>query len=105
MEVVTPDFVGRPGSRHGCDARDEGIVAFLLALDYAEDRPNAAIRSYRWHADVDRVLREVSDAYGQLMKFAAYHLGNMAGQGLADDDLPRTKQGLDSHWFQPVGRN
>lgn len=75
---------------------------FLLALGYTEDRANAAIRSYRWHADVGQVLREVSDAYGQLMKFAAYHLGNMAGQGLADDDLPRTKQALDGHWFQPV---
>lgn len=36
------------------------------------------------------------------MKFAAYHLGNMAGQGLSDDALPRTKQALDGHWFQPV---
>jgi hypothetical protein len=35
------------------------------------------------------------------MKFASYHLGNMVGLGLTLDDLPKTKEALDGHWFPP----
>jgi hypothetical protein len=44
---------------------------------------------------------EVYGTYGDLMKFAAYHLGNMAGLGLTINDLPNTKAALEGHWFAP----
>lgn len=91
----------RRSALYGDDPTSGYEDTFLAALDYTEERANAAIRSYRWHGDVDRVSREVAHAYGQLMKFAAYHLGNMAGQNLADENLPRTWDALEGHWFMP----
>jgi hypothetical protein len=39
--------------------------------------------------------------YGDLLKFASYHLGNMAGLDLTLDDVPKTKAALEGHWFEP----
>ncbi|RKT24770.1 hypothetical protein B0G69_0459 [Paraburkholderia sp. RAU2J] len=74
---------------------------FLLALEETRKAANNAIRLYRWHADAPRVLEEVYGAYGNLMKFACYFLGNMAGTGVGLDDLPNTRAALEDHWFAP----
>jgi len=35
------------------------------------------------------------------MKFACYHLGNLAGLGLTLDDVPKTAAALSGNWFAP----
>lgn len=74
---------------------------FLIHLEEARETANEAITSYRRHGDIRQVLKAVFEAYGNLVKYAGYHLGNMAGQGLSVNDLPRTKDALDGHWFAP----
>ncbi|MBB5408596.1 hypothetical protein HDG34_002533 [Paraburkholderia sp. HC6.4b] len=74
---------------------------FIQALGETRETANNAIRAYRLHADVRRVLDDVYGAYGRLMKFACYLLGNMAGTGVGLDDLPNTRTALACHWFAP----
>jgi hypothetical protein len=74
---------------------------FLRVLHETQSKANEFIKAYRLHGDVDRILAEVYAAYGNLMKLACYHLGNMAGQDLSLSDLPATKSALEGHWFSP----
>jgi len=74
---------------------------FLSVLADARDRANGLIREYRRHGDVARIYREVAGVYGNLLKFACYHLGNLAGFGLQPSDRPETVKALDGHWFAP----
>ena len=74
---------------------------FLQHLDEAKLKANCLITAYRNHGSVVQILGEVYGVYGELLKFAAYHLGNMKGLGLNLDDVPRTKKALDGHWFTP----
>jgi hypothetical protein len=73
--------------------------SFILALNETRPKANNLIKAYRLHGDVNQIMAEVYGAYGNLMKFAAYHLGNMAGRGLSLADLPKTRIALDGHWF------
>ncbi|MBT9611907.1 MAG: hypothetical protein IV108_01410 [Burkholderiales bacterium] len=72
---------------------------FILLLNETRSKANALIKAYRRHGDVTKIMAEIYAAYGSLMKFAAYHLGNMAGQRLSLMDLPKTKAALKGHWF------
>jgi hypothetical protein len=72
---------------------------FITALAETRPRANTLIKAYRLHANLEQVTAEVYGAYGDLMKFASYHLGNMVGLGITLDDLPKTKAALDGHWF------
>ncbi|WP_300754946.1 hypothetical protein [Janthinobacterium sp.] len=74
---------------------------FLNCLDGARPSANRLIAAYRSHASVDQILREVYGVYGDLLKFAAYHIGNIHGLNLTLDDVPRTTDALDGHWFAP----
>jgi len=74
---------------------------FITALNETRQRANDLIKAYRLHGDHGRITGEVYGAYGELMKFAAYHLGNMVGLGLTLEDLPKTKAALEGHWFAP----
>ena len=74
---------------------------FKTALNETRQKANELIKAYRLHGDVDQILAEIYGAYGDLMKFACYLLGNMAGLGLSLNDLPATKTALEGHWFQP----
>jgi len=74
---------------------------FIRALTETRPHANELIKAYRLHDNVQQITAEVYGAYGDLMKFTAYHLGNMAGLGLFIDDLPQTKAALDGHWFAP----
>jgi hypothetical protein len=73
----------------------------ILSLDETRQRANNLITAYRTHGKVDQILREVYITYGELMKFTAYHLGNLTGRGLKSTDLPRTVEALAGHWFAP----
>lgn len=74
---------------------------FIQLLGEIRRKANELIKAYRLHSDHERVMGEVYGAYGNLMKFACYHLGNMAGRGLSLHDLPVTQRALEGHWFAP----
>jgi hypothetical protein len=74
---------------------------FIRALNETRPKANDFIKAYRLHQNVNQITAEVYGTYGDLMKFAAYHLGNMAGLGLTVDELPQTKTALEGHWFAP----
>lgn len=76
-------------------------TVFLRVLEKSRSQANTLIKEYRIHGDVTRILTEVFDVYGDLMKFACYQLGTMRGRALTLDDLPRTKAALTGHWFAP----
>jgi hypothetical protein len=74
---------------------------FITALAQTRPRANALIKAFRLHGNLEQVTAEVYGAYGDLMKFASYHLGNMVGLGLTLDNLPKTRAALQDHWFEP----
>lgn len=73
---------------------------FISALETTRSRVSDLIRAYRLHGDVVRILQEVYGAMGNVLKFSAYHLGNLAGLDITWTDMPRTTEALDGHWFR-----
>lgn len=88
-------------AHYGQDPSEGYEETFILALTSTRKKANELITAYRLHGDVNQIMAEVYRAYGTLMKFAGYHLGNMAGQGLSVKDFPKTITALDGHWFAP----
>ena len=76
---------------------------FISVLGAARDRANEAIIAYRTRENegIDQVVVDVYGTYGNLLKFAAYHLGNLAGSRRTYASMPRTVAALDGHWFSP----
>jgi hypothetical protein len=72
---------------------------FLTFLKETRPKANGLIKAYRLHGDHSRIMGEVYGAYGELLKSAAYVLGNMAGRKLSLDALPATQAALNGHWF------
>lgn len=85
----------------GRDPTDDYEQTFLDALAGSEAKADAAITAYHIHGDHVRVACEVYGAYGNLLKFASYQLGNLAALGRTLTDLPRSQAALDDHWFAP----
>ena len=54
-------------------------------LPEARDRSNAAIRAYRLHTDIDRVLEEAGVPLCEPLRYAAYLLGHLDGCGESFD--------------------
>lgn len=86
---------------YGCDPTSDYERCFLEALERTRGRANEKIKSYRLHYNHEQILREVYEIYGDLMKFASYLLGTMAGLGLTLSDVPQTRAVLEGHWFAP----
>jgi hypothetical protein len=76
-------------------------AAFLPALEETRTAANAAIMEYRTHADVAVVMSRVCGLYGDLLKYSAYHLGNLHGHGIDWRTIPTTADPLKDHWFLP----
>lgn len=91
----------RLSARFGEDPTDGYEETFLKHLTQARDVANDRIKAYRTHGELDQVLAEVYDEYGRLLKFAAYHVGNLDGHGVAPQDRPETAAALQGHWFAP----
>lgn len=87
-----------PFGQRSTDGYEE---TFIRALEETRPRANDLIKAYRLHSNLEQITAEVYGAYGELMKFACYHLGNMVGLGLTLDDLPKTRAALKGHWFAP----
>ncbi|MET0546146.1 MAG: hypothetical protein ABWZ40_07535 [Caulobacterales bacterium] len=73
---------------------------FLKHLEMARDAAARRIAAFRAHEDRQRVIADVYAVYGALMKYGAYHLGNILGLGKTAGDFPRTMAALDGHWFE-----
>jgi hypothetical protein len=86
-------------AKYGADPTESYEDIFINFLGTARDNANQLIKAYRLHGDNTQILAEVYNTYGELMKFGAYHLGNMYGHGLKVEDLPNTLKALDGHWF------
>jgi hypothetical protein len=74
-------------------------AAFLAALEETRPAANAAIMEYRSHHDIGIVMHKVCDLYGNLLKYSAYHLGNLQGHGIDWRSVPTTADALQGHWF------
>lgn len=88
-------------ARYGPAQTEAYEDTFLQSLDQARQKANGLIAAYRIHGSVNQIIAEVYGVYGELLKFAAYHLGNMNGRGLTLEDTPRTAEALVGHWFAP----
>lgn len=102
VQVVWDEYAAtRLSAGIGADPTDGYEDTFLTYLAEARDVANNHIRQYRTHANVNQLLPAVYGTYGDLLKFTAYHLGNLSGLGIAVTDRPRTIEGLAGHWFAP----
>lgn len=88
-------------ARIGAEPTNGYEEVFLGQLESAPEAAKNSIIEYRIHGDLDRMLAEVLGAYGNLMKFASYHIGNLRGLDIAIDDRERTNSALSGHWFEP----
>ncbi|HSS30086.1 MAG TPA: hypothetical protein VLL06_03620 [Nitrospiraceae bacterium] len=68
--------------------------SFVSVLRVARDRTNAAIREYRLHADLSRVLQEAGQHICQPLKIGAYLFGHLDGLKLEFDVVPTTEAAL-----------
>ncbi len=57
------------------------VTGLRSTLEGARDRSNGAIRTYRLHGDVDRVLREATPHVIEPLRMFAYLLGTLDGHG------------------------
>ncbi|MPS96188.1 hypothetical protein [Comamonas sp.] len=73
----------------------------LLHMGTARQQANDAIKAYRIDHDVEKVYNAVCRAYGNLLKYAAYYLGNLDGHGIALSQRQDFEKALSGHWFEP----
>jgi hypothetical protein len=77
---------------------------FCSALTGIRERSNQCIRLYRTHADVGRLIQELSLEYGTALKYGAYLLGHLDGlKQPLNDAAPKAAtlvQGM--LWFAPL---
>ena len=74
---------------------------FAKALPGARERANAAIRSYRYHGNIDRVLEEAGSTLCEPLRFAAYLIGHVDGRNASLDDVPRARDLLSGSSYEP----
>lgn len=76
------------------DNIDRYSQVFVDSVSVAEGRRHAAIRNYRTHGDVGRVLEEAGKAIFEPMKAASYLLGTLDGLGVRIADISEANR-----WF------
>ena len=86
---------------YGESQTDSYENAFLNDLALADERSNKLILEFRRHLSIEQILGEIYGCYGTLLKFAAYHLGNLQGLGISWQDSEKTASSLNDHWFLP----
>jgi hypothetical protein len=80
-----------PFSSGKCGDYTKGLEAVLAV---GRKRSNHAIRAYRRHADLNRVINEAGSALCEPLKVASYLLGHMDAVRLDWPELPATRQVL-----------
>jgi hypothetical protein len=66
----------------------------------ARTRANGAIKKYRTHHDLQRLIEEVKCEYGSVLKFASYLLGHLHGLGLTISDCNEANNFISGHWCE-----
>lgn len=85
----------------GADQTDFYEQNFLEYLAQASSKANAAIITYRQTRNGEQLLTEVYRLYGDVLKFASYYLGNLAGARAAWEERSATCKALTDSWFLP----
>ena len=110
MEGLQWDVILPAWNEYGACRKSFGIGADhteayeQILLDCLEKTPaetNAAISAYRKDLKGDQLLFEVYRVHGDLLKFASYYLGHLAGAGESWEDRAPTNQVLAGSWFHP----
>jgi hypothetical protein len=91
----------RMSANFGEDPTDGYEETFLKHLAEARDRARTFISAYRLHGEVNQVYVEVYGAIGDLLKFAAYALGNADGRRPEVAERANLAAALAGHWFEP----
>lgn len=65
--------------------------SLISVMALARNKANAAIRAYRTHGDVDRVLKEAGGHLCEPLRIAAYLLGNLDGLNLSLAAVPNAQ--------------
>lgn len=73
----------------------------ITHLGTSRQLANEAIKAYRLHGRLNDVYCEVRIIYGNLLKYAAYCLGNMAGQSIKLSQRSALEAALSGHFFEP----
>ncbi|MCG8906256.1 hypothetical protein [Pseudomonas sp. DP-17] len=96
-EYAVTSMIGRVGASQ-TDAYEQAFLSELLTFD---DRVASLISAYRLHGDVSKVLVEVYGACGNLLKYSAYHLGNLRSFNTEWRSCQQSVDALEGHWFLP----
>lgn len=84
----------------GEDPTENYEETLITHMGSTRQEANEAIKAYRLHGDLDKAYREVYRAYGNLLKYAAYYLGNLAGHDIELPARPNLEAILAGHWFE-----
>jgi len=74
---------------------------FLKHMAEARAKARVFIHAYRLHGNLDQVYSEVYGVLGDLLKFAAYVLGNADGHRIEVAERAALATALAGHWFEP----
>ena len=74
---------------------------FLRMLEEARPAANSAIALYLDSGDIRALVNKVCGLYGNLLKYSAYHLGNLHGLGSDWRTVATTADAVQDHWFLP----
>ena len=76
-------------------------ICFVGALEEASNEANAAIRDYRLHGDLNRVLEEAGRPLCEPLRFAAYLIGHLDGRNEDWDAVPVARDRLAESDYAP----
>lgn len=91
--------VCRLAAKYGGDPAETHIGVFLDYLSVTRERANLDIIKHRLHGDHGRLLGEMVNHYGNLMKFASYMLGTLDGTDRDIGNFPELAEALEGNWF------
>jgi hypothetical protein len=77
---------------------------FCKVLEGLRDRGIQFIRAYRTHTNIDQLSKEMRDAYGSMVKYLCYLLGDIDGNQLAFEEAAPDAHALiqKNAWFAPL---
>ncbi|EJN10130.1 hypothetical protein [Herbaspirillum sp. YR522] len=84
----------------GADPTESYEETLITNMGIVRQEANEAIKAYRLHSDLDQVYREVYRTYANLLKYASYYLGNLAGRDTELSVRPNFEATLAGHWFE-----
>lgn len=75
--------------------------SFLAALKDTKSVVSRAMAEYQIEKNNEKLISTIAGQYKILLKYSAYHLGNLYGHNTDWKELPTTANPLKSHWFSP----